>query len=174
MNNEIALTNTSFNFLRGSSSFLGLILENISSCILMLNNKMELQAFNNSLKTIFSNKENEDVLYHRCGEVIGCAHSVEEEKECGNTTHCQFCDLRLSALLSYTNNETIYKDKISRYFYTSSSQKVMKHLQFSTRSFQFENDKYIIMIIEDITKSENQIEKIKEQYMRIQSLEANI
>lgn len=151
MKRETALTNVSFNFLSKSSDFLNLILNNITSCVLLMNNKMELQAYNDSLMTIFSNSENEHKLYDKCGEVIGCAYSIEENKDCGETSYCNTCDLRLSALESYTNNNSIYKEKFLRPFYTKNGKKEMKQLQFSTRLFVFDNEKYIIMIVDDKT-----------------------
>ena len=152
MKSDLALTNVSFSFLRNSSDFLTIILNNINSCVLLLDKDVRLQAFNDSLKTIFSNKKDEDLLYKRCGEAIGCAYQIEEQKDCGETSKCCDCELRIAALTSYMNNETIYKDHISKPFMNSNNQKVDKHLQFSTRIFHFENEKYIIMIIEDITK----------------------
>ena len=152
MKSDLSLTNVSFSFLRNSSDFLTLILNNINSCVLLLDKDVRLQAFNDSLKTIFSNKKDEDLLYKRCGEAIGCAYQIEEQKDCGETSKCCDCELRIAALTSYMNNETIYKDHISKPFMNSNNQKVDKHLQFSTRLFHFENEKYIIMIIEDITK----------------------
>jgi hypothetical protein len=152
MKSDLALTNVSFSFLRNSSDFLTILLNNINSCVLLLDKDVKLQAFNDSLKTIFSNKEDEDILYKRCGEAIGCAYQIEEQQDCGKTSKCCYCELRVAALTSYMNNETIYKDHISKPFINSNNQKVDKHLQFSTRLFQFENEKYIMMIIEDITK----------------------
>jgi sigma-B regulation protein RsbU (phosphoserine phosphatase) len=116
---------------------------------------MELQAYNDSMKTIFADKDDKDILYRRCGEVIGCAYSVEETKQCGTTSHCDYCDLRISALDSYMNNKFIYKKHFSRPFYNTHNQKVIKHLQFSTNIFHFKNDKYIILLIEDITELTN-------------------
>ncbi len=81
MKRDKALTNISFDILGGSSKFLNLVLDNITCCILLLNDKMELQAYNDSLKTIFSNKKDEHILYQRCGEAIGCAYQVEEAKK---------------------------------------------------------------------------------------------
>ena len=52
MNSDISLTNTSFNYLSNSSEFLNIVLSNISSCVLLLNEHMELQAYNDALKTI--------------------------------------------------------------------------------------------------------------------------
>ena len=148
MKRETALTNVSFNFLSKSSDFLNLILNNITSCVLLMNKKMELQAYNDSLMTIFSNSANEHKLYERCGEVIGCAYSIEENKDCGETSYCNKCDLRLSSLDSYTNNTPIFKENILRPFYNKNGQKEMKELQFSTRLFIFDNEKYIIMIVD--------------------------
>ena len=151
MNNKLTSTNVSFDYLKHSPDFLNLVLNNICSCVLMLNKDMELQAFNDALKNIFSNKKDEDLLYIRCGEAIGCAYVVEEVGQCGQTPHCKHCSLRLSALESYINKKTIYKETISREFYRTDNEKVMKHLLFSTRPFYFENEYYIILIIEDIT-----------------------
>ncbi len=160
MASDKSLTNTSFDILRGSSKFLNTILDNITSCILLLNDKMELQAYNDALKTIFSNKKDEHLLYQRCGEAIGCAYQVEEAKECGKTSHCKYCDLRVSALKSYAENKPVYNKHFSSHFFNTENQKVLKHLQFSTRLFLHDDEKYIIMIIEDITKFISQQEKI--------------
>jgi sigma-B regulation protein RsbU (phosphoserine phosphatase) len=152
MKSEIAHTNTSFGYLSHSSEFLNIVLNNINECVLLLNQDMELQAYNDALKTIFSNRADEDLMYVRCGEAIGCAYTIEELKDCGTTSHCETCELRIAALESYVKNKNIYKDHIYRPFFDHSNNKIDKHLQFSTRYFKFENEEYIIMIIEDITK----------------------
>jgi hypothetical protein len=152
MASEISMTNESFSFLKNSGAFLNIIVNNINSCILLLDRDMKLRAFNDALKTIFSNKKNEDLMYMRCGEAIGCAHQIEEQKECGNTSQCCDCDLRLAALNSYMDNKTIYKNHVEKPFFTYDHTKVNKHLQFSTRLFIFDQEKYIIMIVEDISK----------------------
>ena len=152
MNKKISLNNISFNFLKGSSEFLNLVLNNISSCILLLDKNMELQAFNDVMVSIFSSRKEEDLLYVRCGEALGCAYNVDEMKNCGATSYCNSCSLRESALISYYENKPIFKDKISREFYMQDGKKTLKYLQFSTRCFKFNNERYIIMIIDDITR----------------------
>lgn len=151
MPGEISLSNTTFEYLKGSSAFLNLVLNNITNCVLLLNKNMELRAFNDSLKTIFSNKSNEHLLYKRCGEAIGCAHTVEEEKDCGSTSQCKKCKLRIAAMHSYSTREAVYKERVDREFYTSESKKELRNLRFSTRHFYFEGEYYIIAIIDDIT-----------------------
>ena len=166
MNEDIAFTNESFNFLKGSSDFLNLVLNNVNSCVLLLDKDVRLRAFNDSLKTIFSNKKDEGLLYKRCGEAIGCAYQIEEQKDCGKTSRCCDCELRSSALTSYLTNETIYKHHIARPFFDYNNQKVDKHLQFSTRIFNFRKEKYILIIIEDITKLIDLKSKLEEQPLK--------
>lgn len=152
MNSELSQTNNSFSFLSQSSEFLNLILNNINSCVLLLDRNVRLRAYNDALKTIFSNRKDEDLLFVKCGEAIGCAHQIEEQEDCGKTSKCCSCELREAALLSYVDNEFVYKEHIVKPFFTHDNKRVDKHLQFSTRVFYFEKDKYVIMIIEDVSK----------------------
>lgn len=151
MKNQVASTNVSFDFLKHSDEFLFTVLNNISSAVLLLNKNMELQAFNDSLKTIFSNKKDEDLLYMRCGEAIGCAYQIDEAVDCGKSSKCCTCELRVAALSSYVNDDVIFKNHIKRPFYTKDGEKVQKDLQFSTRLFSFHGDKYIMLIVEDVS-----------------------
>lgn len=145
------MANHSFEMLANSTEFLTVILDNITSCVLLLDRDMKLQAFNNALKSIFSKKEDEDIMYMHCGEAIGCAHQVTEAKECGKTSQCCNCDLRLAAMHSYLNKEVVHKKYISRPFFNKNLQLEMKNLQFSTRHFYFQKERYIILILDDIT-----------------------
>lgn len=163
MKNNISSTNISFEYLKNSSDFLNILVNNICSCVLLLDNKMKLQAYNDPLFTIFSNKEGENLIYVRCGEAIGCAHQIKEMKECGKTSHCQQCRLREAALISYTEKKPIYREKVSREFFRKDGIKEMKHLRFSTRTFYFEDEYYILMIIDDITALINQQTLIAQQ-----------
>lgn len=152
MNANLASSNVSFNFLKDSSTFLNLIINNISSCVLLLDRDMRLRAFNDSLKSIFSNKKDEDLLYKKCGDAIGCAYLIEEKEECGNTKHCCNCELREAAIKSYLNNEVIYKENIEKPFFDYNYYKINKILQFSTRLFKHDDEKYIILMIDDVSK----------------------
>ncbi len=150
MKTNIALTNVSFNFLRGSHQFLELILDNINSSVLLLNNKMQLISFNNAFLTMFPKNKDKDLIYIRCGEAIGCAYQVEEQKDCGKTSKCRNCELRLSAISTYLNNTTTFRKRITRPFYVESNKKVEMNIQYTTKYFAFENEKYVVMIIESL------------------------
>lgn len=141
-----SMTNVSFNTLNLSSNFLTFILNNINSCVLLLDKDMKLRAFNNALKTIFSNKKDEDLQYKKCGDSIGCAYQIEEQKNCGETSQCEDCDLRLAALDSYLNDKPIYKRQTVRPFFNYENKRVYKNLIFSTKLFVYDDEKYVMMI----------------------------
>jgi nitrogen fixation/metabolism regulation signal transduction histidine kinase len=150
MASNTASTNVSFDFLKESSEFLNIILDNISVCVLLLDKDLKLQAFNNSVKTIFSARKDDELLYRKCGEAIGCAYQVEEETDCGSTSRCCSCELKVSVLKSYLEGQAIYKTGIVKPFYTYAGVKEDKHLQFSTRLFIFKKERYVILMVEDI------------------------
>jgi len=152
MDTRMTMANESFSFLSQSSDFLNIVLNNINSCVLLLDKEVKLKAYNDAMKTVFSNRKDEDLLYVRCGEAIGCAYQIEEQKECGKTSKCSTCELRVAALTSYVEDEAVHRQYIVKPFLTYDNQKVDKHLQFSTRLFYFGKEKYIILIIEDISK----------------------
>ncbi len=164
---------TRFEDLKKSSTFLELLLNNISSCILMLDKEMKLQAFNEPLKTIFRNKSEQQLLYQRCGEVIGCAYSVEEKKDCGKTNYCNQCILRLSAMNAYATHKSTYNQKIIREFYSSNNTKETKCLKFSVKPIYFEDNYYLIMIIDDVSKVVGSKAAIEAQQEYIKQLKPN-
>lgn len=156
-----SFTNITFEELSASSNFLNLIVNNVASCILLLDKEMHLHAYNDAIKTMFTNKDDDQLQMQKCGDAIGCAYTIDEITECGTTTHCNKCELRLAAIKSYTDKTPVYQEKISREFYNNNNQKILKHLRFSTRSFYHNKDYYIIMIIDDITEFINLLEKTK-------------
>lgn len=152
--------------LRDSKEFMKNIVDCIPSAIFLLDNKLEIQAFNDSFKTVFSYIPDNEIIYRLIGDIIGCAHSVEEGKHCGSTTRCQECKLRNTAIDSFTSRKPIYNQKFTREFYISNSEKTRKHLEFSTRFLAHKNRDMLIVILNDISEISEQklkIEKQKEQ-----------
>ncbi|WP_282014866.1 hypothetical protein [Marinifilum flexuosum] len=152
MNNDLTHTNERFSILSNSSDFLNIILNNISSCVMLLDNELKLRAFNDPLTTIFSNKKNQELLYRKCGEVLGCAYQIEEDSPCGSTSKCNTCEIRISALLSYVENRPVYNENLIKSFVDFEGNREDKHLQFSTRLFKYRDENYIVAIIDDITE----------------------
>ncbi len=151
-NEDLSISNNTFDFLKSSADFMNILINNINSCILLLNKDTRLTAFNDNLKTIFTNKKDENLIYKKCGEAIGCAYQIEEQKECGKTSMCDDCELRTAALKTFKTDEKIFKEHILRPFYNTQNLKVMKHLQFSTHIIYYFKEKFVVLLIEDITK----------------------
>jgi len=151
-NTNISNTNSTFSYLKSSGDFLSVLLENLNSCILLLNKDNKLIAFNNALKNIFTNKKDEHLLYYRCGEALGCANHIDEMKDCGSTSHCSRCQFREAIIETYQSGKCVFKEPTVRYFFDKNGNKIKKHLQFSTHVFKFYKDKYVILLIEDISK----------------------
>lgn len=168
--NIVTSENTTFEYLRRSPDFLRAVLENISSCVLLLDADMRVRAFNDALRTIFSNRPNEHLLYRRCGEALGCAHHVDEGLPCGSTSRCGSCPLRRSAISTYTHNIPVYRRAFSRRFYTVDGEKQLKHLRFSTRAIPFDDGKYVFLTVDDITQLADQAQVIAEQRAAIHKL----
>jgi len=167
-------TNLSFSQLNASGDFLRIIIDNLTSCILLLDHEMNLKAFNRPLETIFGVDPPSGETLIKCGNVIGCAYAVESMKECGTTDHCKICPLRISALESYVRGVETYKQKLSRSYYSAKGQKFLKHLQYSTGSFVFEKEKYILVIIDDITEQMVLEDKCQRLEKTIEELEDKI
>lgn len=86
MYTNIVPSNVPFNFLKESDEFLPILLNNANSCILILNNRMELISHSNNLTNLFPRTKHINLNHLKCGEVIGCAHQIEEKTECGKST----------------------------------------------------------------------------------------
>lgn len=171
-NKNISSDNQPFSVLKKNHEFLNAVINDIGSCILLLNKSMELVAFNHPMKNLFTDFNDQHFKYIRCGEAIGCAYNVEEQKRCGETSHCKECQLRKDALLSYSNNKPVYNRELSREFYKKTGTKELRHLRYSSRSFIANNEYYIMLIINDITLIRNQELIIRKQAERISKLEA--
>ena len=131
--------------------FLHMILQNVSSCVLILDHKMRLQAVNDAYETMFKRFSTEDSHLLRCGEAIGCANTVESMEHCGESLKCVYCELREAALFSYVSKKGSTKKQLSREFYNNKGTKEMRHLQFLTRVFNFKGQWFILVIVDDIT-----------------------
>lgn len=172
MTEEFSTNNEAFSYLKNFPEFLNSIINDVGSCILLLNKDMELRAFNDPMRNLFINKKDEDLLYERCGDALGCAYAVEEKKHCGETSKCSTCDLRKDAIYSYVNKEAIYNKSLSREFYKTDSSKTMRHLRYSVRTFNIKQNYYIMMIINDVTTLTNQNQLIIQQENVIKELES--
>lgn len=161
MASKFTSASTYFEELAKSSDFLNFLLNNISTAVLILNQDLELQAFNDPLKTIFSGKKDEHLLYVRCGEALGCAYQVEEQTLCGESSHCKSCRLRIDSIEAYASKEPIFKKRLIRDFYKLDGTKEIRQLIYSIKPVYFDNYYYLLVLIDDATHFLNKQDEMR-------------
>ncbi|WP_282039000.1 hypothetical protein [Saccharicrinis aurantiacus] len=148
--NSLTSTNVTFNFLKDSSEFLNLVLDNITTVVMLLNSKMELVAFNETIKTVFPYSKHKDLKYVDCGKALGCLSNIDRHKGCGNNASCGNCELRLSAINSYLENKPTHRKRIAKEVYSDDRTTKQIELVYSTRTFVFRGEKYLLLLIDPV------------------------
>ena len=145
---------TYFNDLRESNEFLNLLLDNMNSAVLIADENLQINHFNNTFLQLFSKSE-ENVLVTKFGKASSCAFSIEENKPCGETTHCESCVLRRAVFQTMVEKVPVDKMRMERAFYID-GKPATKYLEISTRHISFQGRKMILVILYDVTELEMQ------------------
>lgn len=160
-----------FDDLRESKEFLDLFLANMNSAVLIADENLQIHHFNDNFLQLFK-KSTEQVLIRRFGKAMGCIYCVEERKACGETSQCESCILRRSALKTMVEKVPVDKVKLERVFYIDGVP-TTKFLEISTRHIHFQGKRMILIIIYDVTGIEQQkIELQRKQQQLDQDLKA--
>ncbi|MGC8907062.1 MAG: SpoIIE family protein phosphatase [Desulfomonilaceae bacterium] len=152
--------------LKDSTNLLNLVLENIDSAVFLTDCEVKLQDFNTTLEKLFSRPE-QDLLYKRCGNAIGCVFAVEEDALCGEASHCPNCELRNSILRALETNEPTDRARLHRTFYVG-DKPVEKYFQFSVRRLECGEEPLIMVVFEDLTEIESQRLMLMEKQRRLE------
>lgn len=162
---------TYFNDLRESNEFLNILLDNMNSAVLIADENLQIHHFNDKFLQLFE-KSKDHVLIKRFGKATGCIYCVEERKACGETSQCESCVLRRSALKTMVEKVPVDKVKLERVFYIDGVP-TTKFLEISTRHVHFQGKRMILIIIYDVTGIEQQkIELQRKQQQLDQDLKA--
>jgi len=146
--------------LKQSNEFLNILLDSITSAVFVVDADVRLQSFNDSFKSLFR-KDEAQLLGALCGNAMGCAFAVTEGKNCGETSNCDICQLRQAMLGTFSTKVPAYKEKLSRVFFID-GKPVKKHFIFSTRNLSFEDSEMAVVIVDDVTETEEQRLKLFE------------
>ncbi len=119
---------------------------------------MELIAFNDVIKSMFPESRNQQLQYAKCGEALGCAYQIEEQADCGKTSHCKDCEIRLSSINSYLDNESTRRKRIVRPFFNGQGVKEDRMLEYSTNLFIFQGEKYLLLTVSDVCAVKNPVQ----------------
>ena len=157
--------------LRESTEFLNLLLSNINSAVLVVDEKLQIQQFNDFFVEIFDSSL-DTFVEKSFGPATGCINAVMEDKPCGKTSQCNDCILRRSLIKTLLEKVPADKMTLDRVFYINGEAK-QKHLEFSTRPVHYRGQKLILVIIYDVTDIEQKKMELEEKQQQIdQDLEA--
>lgn len=151
--------NLTYDNLMESNIFLNTLLNNLTSALFIVDRNIKIQTLNDSFAALFY-KDEDKMINKFCGNAIACVFVEEERKNCGTTSNCQECKLRKSLLKVFDEKSTTYHGKITREFYIN-NKKILKHFLFSTKPITYKGEEMALIIIDDITKLEEQKETIK-------------
>lgn len=157
---------TYFSDLRESNDFLNLLLDNMNSAVLIADENLQIRHINDTFLQLFA-KSRESVLVNRFGKATGCAFSVQENKPCGETSHCETCVLRRAALKTLTHQVPVDKQRMERVFYLDGIP-VTKYLDITTRHISFQGRKMILVILYDVTELETQKLDLQQKQRQIE------
>jgi len=157
-----------FGDLRESNDFLNALIDNITSAIFIVDGDVKIRNFNDPFQALFQ-KDEDKILGERCGNVIGCAFTVDQSKDCGETKNCNECELRRSILRSFFEKVPTYREKIVRDFYIQ-GEKISKYFQFSTKYIQWGQETMVLIIVDDITALETQKLILEQQNRELEDL----
>lgn len=155
--------------LKGSREFLRAVFDNITSAIFLVDSETRIRAINDSFEALFYKSEDK-LIGELCGNALGCVY-VQDGSDCGTTKDCGSCGLRRALTDALHKNIQSNKKKLIREFVIRGV-KVKKIFQYSTRLIQFNGDRMILVIMDDITDLELQRIKIQEQNERLEVLNA--
>ena len=157
--------------LHESNEFLNILLANINSAVLVVDENLQIHQFNDFFVELFDSSL-DTFVEKSFGQVTGCVNAILEKKPCGQTSQCKNCILRRSLIQTLLEKVPANKTTLDRIFYINGEAK-QKHLEFSTRPINYQGQELILVIIYDVTDiEEKNIELKNKQHQIEQDLKA--
>ncbi len=139
--------------LRESNEFLNLLLDNMNSAVLIVDENYKVSQFNNAFLNLFDTAA--DASLGGFGDISGCVYAVQENRSCGETSQCGSCVLRRSFIHTLVEDAPVEKHTIERIFYFGGRPE-KKYLEFTTRLISFQGRRMYLVLIYDITEIQRQ------------------
>lgn len=147
--------------LRESNEFLNQLLDNINSGVLIADENLKIYSFNNSFINMLHG-DSPTVFGKTFGQAMGCIHTYNANKACGETPQCKVCPVR-NALFK-TARKGIPSDRVRfKEIFHVHGRPQQKVLEVTTRNIEYQGRKMVLMIFYDITELENQRHELEEK-----------
>ncbi len=138
--------------LKTSENFLEVLMENLQTNIMVVNQDIKVESVNPFLKRML-HKDLKQIEGKKCGNALGCRHAVEEGKDCGETTFCESCNLRKTIISTLSGKSSHSGNVLSREFYMN-GKKIKKHFLYSCKHVKFDSTDMALLIMNDVTELE--------------------
>ena len=158
---------TGLDDLHESNEFLSLLLDNITSAVLIADADRRIHRFNRSFLDLFDSPQRAP-SEARFGEAMRCRYKEDEDRPCGQTSNCENCELRGTLLETLTKRVPVDRAPLSREFYRG-GKPVLKHLELSTRKLIFARQDMVMVIITDVTDEVNQREELERKTRQLET-----
>jgi PAS domain-containing protein len=116
--------------LTNSEEFLHILLDRISSALLIVDKDLQLIACNAAFLSYFKHRPHA-ALGQNVGTAFHCSVAMDSKKECGVPPECEYCPLRKSLLDAIAQTACAIRAPFSGYFYLEDGEKVQRHFQYS-------------------------------------------
>lgn len=133
-----------------NEKYLKTVIDALPSAVFVVDADFNIFDLNPEAKTLFS-IDSEVVLRRQSGEIMHCMNAIESKDGCGTAASCPDCVIRNSIDIA-SNGKVVHKSK-----YQLKIQKNDKlsdiHLLVSASPFNYDNGKFILLVLEDITET---------------------
>jgi sigma-B regulation protein RsbU (phosphoserine phosphatase) len=133
-----------------SGNFLSVLLENMNSAVLVVDEHFRIHQFNNMFLSLFRGSKDFD-QQESFGQATGCTSAVLEEKMCGQADSCSACIFRKDISEAVSQGVGIHKKIVKREVVIGGAP-VLKYLEMTIRPLHYEGQNMILVIIYDVTE----------------------
>jgi len=129
--------------------FLKTLFDAVPCGILVVDSDRRIQSVNNLLERTFGISRAE-VISKRGGEALRCVHASDSPKGCGFAEFCKTCEVRNTALEALAG-KTVHRSKAHVRLLVDGNERDLV-LLVSAAPIEYKNQRYAIVILEDITE----------------------
>ncbi len=141
--------------------FLKQLFEAIPCGVLIMDQERRIQAVNRVIEQTFGTGNLEAVTL-RGGELLKCIHAAESPKGCGYSDFCRQCQINQTAAMAI-RGEKIFRNKADIQI-QSKGKTSRQVLLVSAAPIEFENNRYAVVILEDITELNDLRRRLKTEH----------
>ncbi|MFC1554898.1 PAS domain-containing protein [candidate division KSB1 bacterium] len=129
------------------SDFLGKIINSMPVPVFLVDEDLRIEQLNDEAEKF---AENKNVLKNRTGNVLKCINAQKDDNDCGLSEACNDCVIRNSVKASIDGNKITKERHVLQK--VEGENTIEKQILISSSSIEENDEKYAILVIEDITE----------------------